>query len=225
MCSFSVKTISAQTNSTVNVQSHLKHKKSYFAWRNVPLEEPETNMVSSCKQNSAVRKHTSLLPENTPMLWKTLSVSKMTPPVGQNINKYRWRSSLFHLIDFERTTSPAPYIHTLSYTPPHNQISIWCQGGLRFGVFSFVNTTCQFSLLLTRRLTLAQAWNVILRQANLCSEHIWVCPPGKQAWIIDGHLSRTELSCIRHQSDGGSEAVLQDKLSYVRLISSSQWCC
>lgn len=60
-------------------------------------------------------------------------------------------------MDFESTTLHAPYIHRLSYMPPHNQISIWCQGGLRFGVFSFVNTTCQFSLGFARRVTLAQA--------------------------------------------------------------------
>lgn len=129
-------------------------------------------------------------PETAPMFWKALWVSKMTLSFGQNINKCIWHSSLFlfHLIDFECATSPAPYIYTLSYMPPHNQISIWCQGGLRFGVFSFVNTTCQFSLLFTRRVTLAQAWNVILRWANLCTEHIWVCPPGKQAWIIYGQV-------------------------------------
>lgn len=51
--------------------------------------------------------------------------------------------------------------------PLHNQISIWCQGGLWFGLFSFVNTTCQFSLLFTCRVTLAQAWNVILHRAHL----------------------------------------------------------
>lgn len=170
-------------------------------------------MVSSCRYTVtpqwATTPHFS---ETTPVLWKALSVTKMTPPFGQNINKHMRHSTLFHLIDFECTTSPSPYIHTLSYMPPHNQISIWCQGGLRFGVFSFVNTTCQFSLLSTRQVTLAQAWNVILRWANLCTEHIWVCPPGKQAWIIYGHLSQGELSCIRHQSDSGSNPVLQDKL-------------
>lgn len=137
---------------------------------------------------STVSKHIPSLTETTPRLWKAKSLSKTTPPFGQNINEYMQRSSLFHLMDFECTTSPAPYIHTLFYMPPHNQISIWCQGGLRFGVFSFVNTTCR--LLFTRLVTLAQAWNVILRWANLCTERIRACPPGKRAWIIYGHLSR-----------------------------------
>lgn len=135
------------------------------------------------------------LPETTPILWKASSVSKMTPPFAQTINKYTQRSSLFHLINFECTASPVPYIHALSYMPPHNQISIWCQGGLRFGVFSFVNTTCQLSLLLPRRVTLAQAWNVILRWANLCTEYIWVCPPEEQAWMLYGHLLYVRGSC------------------------------
>lgn len=100
----------------------------------------------------------------------------------------RWLhvSLIFYLIGFDCTTSLAPYIHM----PPNNQISIWCQGGLWFGVFSFVNTTCRLPLLLTCRVTLAQAWNVILLLVNLCTELIWVCLPGKRAWIIYGHLSR-----------------------------------
>lgn len=61
------------------------------------------------------------------------------------------QSCRFHLIDSESTTSPASYTHAPAYMSPCNQISIWYQGGLRFGVFSFSYATCQ---VLTRLLSL-----------------------------------------------------------------------
>lgn len=105
----------------------------------------------------------------------------------------------------------ASYIHTVSYMPPHNQISIWCQGGLRFGVFSFVNTTCQFSLLFTRRVTLVQAWNVILRRANLCTEHIWVCPPGKAG--MNNLRSPKSEGVVMHKTRGQETAKQSCKIN------------
>lgn len=117
---------------------------------------PEKNLTSQNRTPPQWANTPHLFPESTPMLW-------------QNENKSTQRKSthhLFHLIDFECTTWPAPSIHGVSYMPPRNQISIWCQGGWRFGVISPVNTTCQFSLCFTLCVTLAQAWNGILRRSK-----------------------------------------------------------
>lgn len=82
----------------------------------IHLHSEQTHPISHWNPSQVVKSHVTLK-DDTPIWTKYL-------------NEYMRRSSLFHLMDFECATSPAPYVHTLFYMPPRNQISIWCQGRL-----------------------------------------------------------------------------------------------